>query len=107
MTDALVVEPVGRDHRDALAAHHADAKLGLAAHHVLVDRRVREARERGVPRDDHGLALIAVDGLQRHIADPLELALAHREAAHETTPTRTSRKRAGAAPWPVWPTWPG
>ena len=69
-----------------------------------MDRGVREARERRVPRDHERLALVAIDGLERRLADPLELELAHREAAQLTTPTRTLRKRAGAAPWPVWPT---
>ncbi len=96
--DALVVETIRRHHRDALPAHDPDAKLGLAAHDVLMDRRVREASQRRVPRHDHGLRLVAVGRREGLVADGVQLVLAEHHRAHLTTPTRTLRKRAGAAP---------
>ncbi len=46
-------------------------------------------------------------GARRRCEHPLQHALGEIELAHARTPTRTLRKRPGAAGWPVWPVWPG
>ena len=45
----------------------------------------------------------APESIERALADPSVRLGSH----HRMTPTRTFRKRAGAAPWPVCADWPG
>ena len=99
--DALVAGVGARRGGQAALDHGREGDLGAVLGHVLVDERVGEAGQSVAARADldYGLGPVADRG-QDAVAD-LELALAHR--AHPRTPTRTFRKRAGTAGWPVWP----
>ena len=93
--DPLGVEPVRRLRRDTRTADHAQPQLGLERGDVLVDRGVREARERAGARDDDGLGGVPVRLAQRLLGDAAQLGLAP-EAAHRR---RVGRRRAARVEW--------
>ena len=107
LLDTFAIEPVRRDERDALALHRAHTDTSLGRDHVLMDVRVRVASERVRPSREEDLGLVRRARLHRGVRERAQLLFAAKDATQRTTPTRTLRKRAGAAPWPVCPDWTG
>src|SRR5947208_2683471 len=103
LLDTFAIEPVRRDERDALALHRAYTDTSLGRDHVLMDVRVRVASERVRPSREEDLGLVRRARLHRGVRERAQLLFAAKDATQRTTPTRTLRKRAGAAPWPVCP----
>ena len=74
---------------------------------VLVDHRVGEPGQAEPVPIDRRLDLGAGQRRATRARPPIARLGEVQLGAHARTPTRTLRKRAGAAGWPVWPTWPG
>src|SRR5436190_15935971 len=82
-----------------MSHNSANEDLSVVLGHILVNGVVRESRQAVIMRYHHNFGLFRGGCVHHHIGNFFEL--------HWYTPTRTLRKRAGAAPWPVPITWPG
>ena len=100
---AALGEVVGRRDAAAVAADDADPQPGVLAERRLVDHGVGEPGQPAPLVRVEDLDAVDPGELERGRRDGPEPVLAD-QAGHQRTPTWTSRKRAGDAPWPTRPT---
>ena len=106
LAEPIVVRPVRRDRADPAVPDHADRDGFVRDQRRLVHSGACEAGESGALSVDEDVGLVRLRHAERPVGE-LERMLGERLRAHEGTPTRTPRKRAGAAPWETCACCPG